>query len=177
MIHIVKKITKILDTRLFHLFVISILSVDILLLLVEHIILIVRVQHLSNICKPDTLLEAEIIEEPLWMFYTEKITHWFSFGIVCFLVLELILKLLVHQLSYFKKVLNTLDAFLIVFAFLAEFFLPLVSDGLTIALLLPIRVMRLVRLTITALEVDHERRHLKNHSRIGVGETIIVETN
>lgn len=158
-------VKKFLDSHLFHQIVIAVLGFDVFILFVEHILLIVRFQSLQNICKAETLISPEVLEEASWIVSIELFFRIMTFIIVCAFMVEVIVKIFTYGLAFFESLWNIFDFVVISAAFAGEIVLANYSEFI-VTLLLPIRVIRLLRFSHAVLEIQKEREedlHRENH--------------
>ena len=144
-----KQLKTILIKHWFHLIVFSLLFFDLCILLTEHIVLIIRFHKLEQSCKIGE------VEEAPWIGITETGLRYATLVVVSLFMLELLLKIIGFGRIYFKSIWNWIDFCAIVTAFVCEVALPALLGDIA-HLVLPFRIIRLVRLTHVIVDLDHE---------------------
>jgi hypothetical protein len=151
----------------------SLLLLDVSILLTEHIILLVRFHKLSSECIPGTFIQDVI--EPAWVEIVEQTFQICTLVIVSIFLLELIFKLALYGIAYFRaSYWNIFDAIIVIAAFTGEMIFGVIFAA-GIALLVPLRLVRLIRLSYAIVEIDESRHNahekvdeLKNELKIEV---------
>jgi FlaA1/EpsC-like NDP-sugar epimerase len=152
-----KQLLCFFSSNVAHRMILGILIVDLCILLTEHVVLIVRFHDLQHFVEHNT--SGTEYKEGEWVHPLENALAIMTYTIVVIFMLELVGKIIAFGSGYFRKRWNILDAAVIVVAFAAEVALPFllaVYATEIVSLVLPLRIIRLLRFTATIAEANHE---------------------
>lgn len=151
------RLKRVLKSKYFHVLIIALLILDMCILFTEHILLIYQLHLLETTCKHYSINEPSedhIAEEETIKVF-ELVFRYLTLAIVAIFMLELLLKLYAYGLHLFSKIWDSIDALVILAAFFGEIFLAGLAEQY-VTLLLPLRILRLIRYTHVIAEIEGE---------------------